>query len=78
MLPNADALVPIKAASVGEVGAWVPTDFLRRYLQCRADAEVDSRIGGIDPVVDYSSFLCEHKCLSPETASNGKLLPKKI
>lgn len=78
MLPNVQALVPNKSASGGEIGAWVPTDFLKRYLQCREDNDLDSIIGGFSPILNEASILCEHKCLSPKTARAGKLLPIPI
>jgi hypothetical protein len=78
MLPNAQSLVRSKSASAGEIGAWVSTDFLRRYLECRADPELDSLLDSLSPVLKNSSFLCEHKCLSPKVARTGKLLPTPL
>jgi hypothetical protein len=75
MLPNVQSLVRNKSTSVGEIGAWVSTDFLRRYLECRPDPEIDSVLDSSSPVLKNSSFLCEHKCLSPKMARRGKLLP---
>ncbi len=74
MLPNAQALVRSKCEDK-EIGVWVSTDFLKRYLQCHVDTELDLLLESTNPVLNNSTFLCEHERISPKTARTGKLLP---
>lgn len=55
---------------------WVATDFLRRYLQCEPDTDLDDMIRDDGPVLRNFALMCMHNRLTPQTAMRGKLIPK--
>lgn len=73
LLPSARSLVPSNSNSGRFV--WVTTKFLRKYLKCQPDDELDSLLESCDPIMQNNVLRCTHgDGLEPRVAQTGKLL----
>ena len=76
-VPCARSLVPDDSSSDRFV--WVSTGFLRRYLKCQPDNELDSLFESRGPIIQNNDFRCPHgDGLEPQVAHTGKLLSLRM
>ena len=77
LLPSARSLVP--GDSKNDRCVWVSTRFLRQYLKCQPDDELDCILESRDPIIQNNDFRCPHgDGLEPHVAHTGKLLSLRM
>jgi len=76
-MPSIRSLVPADSSTDPHV--WLSTKFLRQFLRCQPDDELDGLLKSCDPVIRNGDLLCPHRDgLTPRVAHQGKLVPLKM